>query len=1176
MALEHKNLKDEIKSKKLTFNDDYFSLKNNYIATTNGINYFAYDALKDVNDVKSNNFSNLILTKKQKNSDIIDVKKINPEKYLDIVTTLSFFSGNPNDALNPGVWLSVENSYNNYDVDLSASSIKLTAGKNNEANNYLFRLECIDDKYCKISHTFNGATYYLSYNNGFFLTTNRNDNTDFTYLIDNKKLKLYKIITNHGLPIIYSVCCEYSKGYWSLLLKKGDVKENGILYINEEEESLSYLINANWIKYDRKNAINTIDKSKSAFNLESQAIIHHEYSDKSNNINIIPLKNTLTYQGTATNGSNITLSSNGKYIETPLVDYRNYVALNSGYNQEGGTENITLTFTFSDQVYRLNPGDECIFSIDEKDESNMIYPLYPYESININDSAFVRNGAFASNVPYFADKFKKLQNHNTSSSNDYTYLCTWLYQPDENTVPVWLDRWYYPNYMSKKEALASEQDGKIFECSFENILDNFYLNPEILKEENWEKYGITSYTAEELKNFAAELNKQAYVDKKSDLLIEPGTTYRYSRLSREMIDEVWNRLEPDRIDIVKDQNSNDVLLEDEFTFNDTTWREINTENFKNTQKINFNTNLYINPQKKLGIQLFGCDYKYGFNIQNRKDLSPFIYYVDNSSIYMLNNSYQICNRFNLGEKYGEEITYFVNNSPFDDLYIFTLSSLFILDYDLRLKNRIKLEDIFSNIYVDNVTSLITQTHIIEYNKNLYAVIEKDILKIIFNPENEKDKEALRGQNISARILSKNEYFTNFNMVENPELLQTSHTIKSLYIKNGILYAFNYDIVKMSHDGDTVYGIIKEKVINESWYYIFNQSLDRIFISEAASKYAEFSSQVSIDSITFGPGGCFALIRGFEGEGDDNKCLEIYDRSKTKIYNYPLKDYQNIISLDYYRYINENAEETEVFLALMANNGYLTIIEYDIKNEKINNYFTGLSDKCVSGFRGSVDSNSFITKLDENKIYFNLYLQDGVSVITHEWNLLEAQEGWYNINVEIDMDEAVFNIKINDKLVGEYNNTTHPAFIPHQHTNTSIFDATYYYGVVGKKFGTTLNQILNGVVNKDPYSIKNSKTENTTLYIRNLEYYEYQANRLNFNKINPLILTLPCGIRNGIEEIIRYFKFNKPSSYSNKVKINISGIDGVKTGAEVNALKTNIANALAESDCLITVKDIEFI
>ena len=1173
MALESKSFKDSIKFKKLKFNDEYFILKNEYISSSDGINFFAYNALNDVNDVKSNNFSNLILTKKQKNSKILEARKVEKSKLLDIVTTLSFFSAEKTSKLNPGVFLAADKSYYTYDINTSASSFYLTEGTADNHVNYLFRVECINELECTISHSFGDNRFYLAYDDGFkCITDGTKQNTKFIYHIDGEYLKLYFKTAPLNQP--HAVKCIKNENSYELVLEENafDDDRSTILYINRSEDELSQNIDASWARYNRNNTINGINSSISSNSEESQFIIHHEYSNDEDTVNFIPLKNTLTYQGTVTNGSNLTISSNGKFIGSPLVNYRNYSNINSGCNQELGTENITLTFTFTDQVLRLKDGDTCYFSISESDEVMGLPALYPYERLNLNDSAFVRNGAFGSDSPFFADTFSKFMNEKTSVNN-YTYLCTWLYQPDESSMPMWVDRYYYPDLLSRNEALSKEQFDGIFNLSFENLLDQHYFN------ENSEDYkALTQYQKTELSKMKATLQKQGYIDKKSDLCLQGGTKYRYSRISSETVENVYDNLAKDAVSGIKDQSGNPADLGSSFAFNNKHWREIPAESFQKTCAINFNTNLYINPAKKMGIQLFGCDYKHGFNIQNRKDLCPFTYYANKSAIYLLNNSFNVANKFDFSNKYGIEIKYAVIGAPFDDIYVFSDKMLFIFDYDLRLKSRIELETIIKRSHLENSLSpeSIGASYVIQHNRNLFAVINnKSILKIIFNPENDTERK-LCASGPACRKLSKDEYITNYNIVVNPELPQTAQIIKSLYIANGKIYAFNYDIIKMSSDGDTLYGLTQDyKTSDGSWYYIFHQTLSRLYTTSAPSKYAEFVSENSIDNLAFGSNDMLGLIRGFKNLSDD-RCLEIYDKSKTKIYNYPLREFDKIISFDFYRYIGDDFQEHDVFVALGVINDYLSAVEYHINKEKVQIHRPGLKYDNFSTFKNVIDSNSFITNLDDNKLFFNLYLEDGVSTLTHEWDLKEAQEGWYNINVKIDIDEAEFEIKINDSLVKKFDKSSHLAFLPHTHTNTSIFDYNYYYGAIGKRYGTTLGEVLRVPNGIEPYSVKNTKCENTTLYKKTLAYHEYQANRLHFGKINDLILTIPCGIHNGIEEIVRSFKYNKPSSVSNSIKINISGVEGIKSESEMNRLKSNILLALKDNDCLTNINEIEFI
>jgi hypothetical protein len=84
-----------------------------------------------------------------------------------------------------------------------------------------------------------------------------------------------------------------------------------------------------------------------------------------------------------------------------------------------------------------------------------------------------------------------------------------------------------------------------------------------------------------------------------------------------------------------------------FYFNNEDYYKLNYKDWNKTNSINFNTDIYLRRDKRMGIQLFGTDYIDGFNIQNRKDLAPFHYYATDKAIYLLNNKCEIVHSFNL-------------------------------------------------------------------------------------------------------------------------------------------------------------------------------------------------------------------------------------------------------------------------------------------------------------------------------------------------------------------------------------------------------------------------------------------------------------------------------------------------------------------------------------------------
>ena len=286
--------------------------------------------------------------------------------------------------------------------------------------------------------------------------------------------------------------------------------------------------------------------------------------------------------------------------------------------------------------------------------------------LNIKDTKFIKNGAFGSDNPAFADKVKKLQNYNhvlEYEPNNAQYLTTWLYKADDDAEPVWLDRWYYPDFISKREAEKVTRNNR-FKLSYENTLDKYYLDlkPDEAREE---------WTYEDSQKLEAKIRRNTVFDNPSDLTFEAGSKYCYSRLSKDMVNEVCNNLEQYRITDSFDQRGNTVKLEEKLKLNRENWRKIRYDSLDNTNEINLNFDIYLDSKKKIGHQLFGSDYKVGFNIQNRRDVVPYLYYATETEIMMLNNKYEVRHSFNFYDKYKDYVIRFVQGSLFDNVLVFS-------------------------------------------------------------------------------------------------------------------------------------------------------------------------------------------------------------------------------------------------------------------------------------------------------------------------------------------------------------------------------------------------------------------------------------------------------------------------------------------------------------------------
>lgn len=127
-----------------------------------------------------------------------------------------------------------------------------------------------------------------------------------------------------------------------------------------------------------------------------------------------------------------------------------------------------------------------------------------------------------------------------------------------------------------------------------------------------------------------------------------------------------------------------------FQFDNENYKIIKYNKWKNTNVINFNTDIYLSRKKRMGVQLFGTDYTSGFNIQNRKDVVPYHYYASKNVLYLLNNKFEIVHQFDLWSKYEDTILKLFLGDVFDDVIIVTGIWIYILSYDLRLKSRINM------------------------------------------------------------------------------------------------------------------------------------------------------------------------------------------------------------------------------------------------------------------------------------------------------------------------------------------------------------------------------------------------------------------------------------------------------------------------------------------------------
>lgn len=148
------------------------------------------------------------------------------------------------------------------------------------------------------------------------------------------------------------------------------------------------------------------------------------------------------------------------------------------------------------------------------------------------------------------------------------------------------------------------------------------------------------------------------------------------------------------------------------------------------------------------------------------------------------------------------------------------------------------------------------------------------------------------------------------------------------------------------------------------------------------------------------------------------------------------------------------------------------------------------------------------------------------------------------------------------------------FKPYVFSGLDVLCHSFYLGTLGKDFGTSLNSILKNGELVDPYACKNTEIQNFTLTDKHLSLHEYQALRLINRPINRLTLTVPCGVKSGVDEMVRFFRYAGGGSIANDVKITVNDRKNMVSEAKRDELVREIRKVLdGNVDALTKINEV---
>lgn len=647
------------------YDDRFISIEQTESLLEQGLHINSIDALSGVRDSKINNYSSFFLTGKNKLSNFISVSSLAADQSISLVTKLGF--ERPNNALTEYVYIFKSN------VDATDAQkpvgIKTLNTPGLFDNNFFFEIEALNNNLCRIKHNNGLFDFYLNYNttydkfvfyqnDDYYKNIIREQSDVFRYVLDDDGyLQLFKFNNN-----VLSVVTLSANQLTLSPLLSGSLNRglNNLIHIDYNLDTNKQFINNTFTSYNTKNSSNLIlNTQQSNLDGDGQYVFTTAYNTISADtfpINYFTLDTNRSEFNYVKRGSNM--------VDSPIGlgrDPREYYNIYSGNDQEGGLPKLNLNYSFYDKDVFIENGADTIFTAPSS--------MYPYNKLNINDTQFALNGAFAGPSPNLADKIF-IGRQNSTQFDNGRYLCTWLSGSELGSQGVWVDRYYYPDKISKGQALSATPT---YAPSFYDSVDSIDLS-----------------VAD------AVLNKEKFFDKKSDAALEPNISVKYQRIGNSDIRSIVESSSPlvSSFDsyitskVVRGETENfcTEFNGTELTFNGDIYTRFNvSDDIDASKNFTLSFDMYLDPSYQYGFALMGNNTNRGFGIFQDQTVTPFIHVVSDYTLYIYNTDFTLRNKVDFKTK----IKQVFKRSALDDYIVSTAGNLF---YKVNTQgNKIKLE-----------------------------------------------------------------------------------------------------------------------------------------------------------------------------------------------------------------------------------------------------------------------------------------------------------------------------------------------------------------------------------------------------------------------------------------------------------------------------------------------------
>lgn len=1160
--------------------------------TEQGVSLPLAQVFTDINDSSTNNFSNLFLTQATALSSVAYIEDLDPILDDSFTTYLAVNAiGGVNDNTR---YLVVEEP----DFTQSVASISMSGVRSKIDNRYFFDITFIDDRYCKVEHVVQNTVRYLTCDIDDQLFFSFNSNTDYlgelspqifvyTYDRDGDFLVLSKTIKDVPYFLTYNSLSGNLEAIPPLTgANTVPYTPNAIFACIPRSEipNDTKLVDP-WVSYqnDFKTNSQNINTSRSSKAVNTNLLINSEYSTVTGTelgVNALSLKNTNTPENLQSR-NNPFQANKSLFLNESDVEQRVYKKLFTGSNQIFGDDNITLGYeSYTTDI--LLPKDKVTYF-------HVPQILYPFKQINISESGLIEAGAIAGDHPVKSDKiFKKLADAKYTSpygevidESNGTFLCSWLSgSSDIKTKPIWVDRYYNPSKVTFINALTTRSLNAIsYDSVFQGLVkaagnipgtDDVFDTPSSLVFESGSYYAYHHYGPNDVVKFI-----QTFTPYIVDKGIE---RFYYTNQSSAVPD----------------------VRDGEYVFNGKTYGVSNPlSSIQISNQFTLSFDMFSSDwSKPLGYQIFGNFLDDGFGIFNQNIVTPTVLVNTVTGVSILNTDLKEIKsinfastprafiRSNFGENYSVVFNdgllrqYTCDDNPVNETFSPFLSSILdftnddttayilcssapayrLLGVNLQSSAISALNPAqYTAYFAAGAGSVTTNfaTTIERYNNTFFftpGIVSRRISDKIYYLTQDKTK-ILEWSDIGTSTMATTTAFsltgtnsiTDFNIDfdGNIWILQSKnvfykYTQNREFLLSGTLTSNTSSLktVQLTGNGSTTFKISNSGSTVPSDYIVtVNEKLLRPI----------FDYTITSDSISF-------LSPTLSGDQYRVSRL-IYEDTYT---NYKVNFVADFYNGEYKRHVLF----TRVGY-IAPNTSSLSAQAYQFNLLEMNG--TPVLSAFVTAPSGNpgLTNTNFIREyvqdvypaanLNINAITRNVYDDTDLSNNEIVFNLSGLDPGYHHFAVRFDAYHGFMSLFVDGQKSGDVQ------FAPRKYKFSNLLYRPFLIGTSCFNNSTPLYQYLK----KDSYIIDNVKIRNLYLYSIPLNDCDIVMHARESRDIQDIHFDIPCGRRNYLEEIERYFKATIPGSKSTQYNIVLRNT-GITDEKLRKALEERIAIVLANS------------